>query len=257
MRLSVQLYSLRKIARLDDQLDLVRSAGLAHVEATTANYADPVHFRTLLDRRGLIAPSGHVGLGRVLDDLDATIALARTIGMQRLVLWGLPDENRPSDAAGWQDVGLRLGRVAASLQGFGIAFAFHNHDWEYGRLPDGRYGLDHLFAGAYGTPLEWQPDFAWCARAGVDVDAAIAAYSDLIRTAHIKDLAPAGTAIEEDGWADLGTGTLPWTAWWPRLQALGVDLFVLEHDEPSDPQRFLSTSAEAARALARMAKPDP
>ncbi len=249
--LSVQLYSLRRIARLEDQLALVRAAGLSHVEATTANYADPARFRHLLDENGLTAPSGHVGIDRLRGDLDATVALARTIGMRRLVLWGLPEGERPFDAEGWRGTGGALAAVARSLAGSGIALAFHNHDWEYVRMQDGAYALDHLFEGAAGSPLEWQPDLAWSARAGVDVASSIRAREGLIRSAHIKDEAPPGAALDEDGWADLGAGTLPWERWWPMLDTLGVEIFVLEHDEPNDPERFLRTSAARARSLAK------
>ncbi len=255
--LSVQLYSLRKIARLEDQLALVRSAGLSHVEATTANYTDPPGFRRLLDGHGLTATSGHVGIDRVRAGIDETVALAKTIGTRRLVLWGLPEGERPSDASGWRVVGRELAAIARSLAGRGIAFAFHNHDWEYVRVPGGAYALDHLFEAAAGSPLEWQPDLAWCARAGADVETALRAHAGLIRSAHVKDQAPPGTARDEDGWADLGAGTLPWARWWPMLNALGVDLFVLEHDDPNDPERFLRTSVVCARSLAEASRLNP
>ena len=76
----------------------------------------------------------------------------------------------------------------------------------------------------------------------------ISSYAVMIRAAHVKDLAPAGTAIE-GGWADLGAGILPWDQWLRLLAQCDADLFVLEHDEPSDPRRFLMASKIAANRL--------
>lgn len=248
-RLSVQLYSLRHIPDLADQLRLVRDAGLDCVEATSGNYADPDTMRALLDRHGLRAPSGHVGIERLRGSFDDTVAIARRLGIETLILWGFPDEERPASAAAWRAGGAELGRFADRLAAEGIAFAFHNHDWELERFADGDLGLDHLMAGAGGAPLRWQADLAWLARGRADIDAILDRHKARLVSVHVKDLAPPGECGDEDGWADLGHGVLPWAAWWPRLRALGIDPLVLEHDEPSDPARFLERSAVAARRL--------
>lgn len=250
-RLSVQLYSLRHLPDLDDQLRLVREAGLDHVETTSGNYEEAARLRTLLDRYGLRAPSGHVGIERLREAFDETVAIAGRLGTDTLILWGFPDEERPRSAAGWRQAGADLGRLAERLAARHIVFAFHNHDWELERFEEGGLGFDHLMAGAGEAPLKWQADLAWLARGGADIDAILARHEDRLVSVHVKDLAPPGENRDEDGWADLGQGILPWSAWWPRLRALQVDLLVLEHDEPSDPARFLRRSAEAARSLLR------
>ena len=247
--LSVQLYSLRGLPDLADQLRLVKRAGLDAVETTSANYDDPDRLHALLGELGLRAPSGHVGLPRLRADLDGTRALAERLGMRLLVVWGLPEAEQPASAAGWEAAGAELGAMATGLARHGVTLAFHNHDWELGRQADGRLGLDHLFEGAGAAPLRWQADLAWLARGGGDVPALLEAHADRLVSAHVKDLASAGEAFEEDGWADLGFGVLPWADWWARLRRLGVDPVVLEHDAPSDPERFLTRSAAAARRL--------
>ncbi len=249
-RLSVQLYSLRNCGPLSHQLDLVRKAGLDAVELTSSNYKDIGETRRLLEQHGLTAPSGHVGIERLRDEFAATVATARGFGVELLVLWGFPDEELWPDPEGWTKAGRALGAFSRRLADHGLRFAFHNHDWELIRFADGGVALDRLFDAARGTPLEWQADPAWLARGGADAGDWFERRGAILRSVHVKDLASPGTALDEDGWADLGQGRLDWTSWWPKLEARGVDLFVLEHDDPSDAERFLRVSASAARALA-------
>lgn len=248
IKLSVQLYSLRGLGPIETQLRLVSDCGFHHVETTSANYASLAEFARQLDRFSLAAPSGHFGIERFRDDFSGTVQIARTLRMERLFLWGFPETHRLDQIEACRAAGQELGAIASRLADAGLQFGFHNHDWELHRLTDGRLALDHLFEGATGTPLQWQPDLAWLARGRADVAGLISTYSHMIRAAHVKDLAPEGTAIE-DGWADLGAGILPWAEWLPLLAQSGADLFVLEHDEPSDPRRFLTISKAAADKL--------
>lgn len=247
--LSVQLYSLRHIPDLADQLSLVQAAGLTAVEATSSNYDQAARMADLCHQLGLDVPSGHVGLDRLRGDFDGTVQIARSLGIHTLVLWGLPDAETPTTLDGWRAVGQDLGALAKRLSAQGLRFALHNHDWELQRFEDGQSGLDHLFAGAGGAPLLWQADLAWLARGKADVDATLQTHAKRLVSVHVTDMAPAGQNADEDGWSDLGEGTLPWQRWWPAVEAIGVDLFVLEHDEPSDPARFLTRSAAYARTF--------
>lgn len=254
IHLSVQLYSLRSFGTIEDQLRSVRDAGLTFVETTSGNYDDPDRTRHAMERHGIAAPSGHVGIDRLREDFAATVAIARSLGTELLVLWGFPDEEQQKTREGWRARGRELGALARRLSDEGLSFAFHNHDWELKMVKGGGRALDALFEGAAGSPLQWQPDIAWLARGGADADALIARSGRPMTAAHVKDLARPGEALDEDGWADLGHGTLDWSALLEMLRACGVELFVLEHDEPNDPVRFLTRSSAAFRQLAAQAR---
>ena len=60
----------------------------------------------------------------------------------------------------------------------------------------------------------------------------------------MKDIAPKGDNQDEDGWADVGHGTVDWKSLLGLLRGAGVAHLVIEHDNPSDHARF------ARRALA-------
>ena len=70
-----------------------------------------------------------------------------------------------------------------------------------------------------------------------------------ITAVHVKDIAPAGENADEDGWADVGQGTVDWkaadggAAARPRRK-----YFIMEHDNPKDAARFAERSLAAARS---------
>jgi len=80
-------------------------------------------------------------------------------------------------------------------------------------------------------------------------------HAHLIVACHVKDLAAAGLCVDEDGWADLGEGRMPWGTLCTAARSAGAGLMVLEHDAPRDPERFLRNSVAAARRLQRMTLP--
>ena len=61
----------------------------------------------------------------------------------------------------------------------------------------------------------------------------------------MKDIAPPGQCLDEDGWADPGHGVLDWAALVAAMQGIGVKLLVVEHDKPNDVARFARRAAEA------------
>jgi sugar phosphate isomerase/epimerase len=70
-----------------------------------------------------------------------------------------------------------------------------------------------------------------------------------ITIAHVKDIAPAGEAEDEGGWADVGHGVVDWPAILPALRANGVTYFIMEHDNPSDHRRFARRALAAAKGF--------
>src|SRR5690349_8787613 len=156
--LSVQLYSLRSIPDPAARLRLVAESGLRHVETAAADHEDPAAMRRRLAEAGLAAPSGHYGIAALRERFGAVVDCARLLGQELVVVWGLPAAEHWPDVAGWARAGAELGAIADRLAAEGLAFAFHNHDWELQRFADGRLALDLLFDAAHGSALRFQPD---------------------------------------------------------------------------------------------------
>lgn len=66
-------------------------------------------------------------------------------------------------------------------------------------------------------------DLGWIERAGLSAVDWINKYGGRIAVAHIKDVALEGECLTEDGWADVGQGTVDWVPIHAALQSVGVD----------------------------------
>lgn len=240
--ISIQLYSLRDYGDLDRQLDAVAEAGYRNVETIGSHFADAEGTAAKLRARGLKAPSGHVGMLDLRERLDWVVDAARAIGLEQLFMPAFPDEERKGDGAHWKRLGAELGEIARRMEGSGIRFGSHNHHWELEPMEDGRPALAHFFEGAAGAPLAWQADVAWLARGGADPSEWLARESARIISVHVKDIAPAGEKVDEDGWTDVGSGTLDWERLWSQARSVGAKWMVVEHDKPKNPAEFARAS---------------
>ena len=63
----------------------------------------------------------------------------------------------------------------------------------------------------------------------------------------MKDIASAGEGADEDGWADVGHGTLQWPALMTALKSTRCMHWIVEHDNPGDDARFARRALAAAR----------
>ncbi|MGF1619494.1 MAG: sugar phosphate isomerase/epimerase family protein [Rhodomicrobiaceae bacterium] len=241
--LSIQLYTLRHYGSLETQLEALAGIGFRRVEITGAHLEDAKETRTKLDEFGISAPTGHVNMAMLRERLDWVAGQAHVIGIEELYMPALPDAERFMPADCWRQVGEELGQMASKMKSHGVALGYHNHDWELTLFADGTTPLAHLFAGAEGSPLTFEADLAWIVRGGADALETIRPLQDRLTALHVKDLAPEGTNAEEDGWADIGAGTLDWPHLWSEGRAMGARWMVLEHDNPKNPIAF----AEASR----------
>ena len=99
-------------------------------------------------------------------------------------------------------------RPARPYRDAGLGFGWHNHAFEFEKLADGTIPQVAIFEG--GPDLEWEADLAWVIKGGADPLQWIRTFADRLTAAHVKDIAPEGENKDEDGWADVGQGTVDW-----------------------------------------------
>jgi sugar phosphate isomerase/epimerase len=237
---SFQLYSARKFPPLDSQLAQLAKLGFRNVEPYGGLFQNPEELKAALKKHKLATPTAHIGIERLRSDLAGVAMIAKDFGIKELVVPAVPMEERINSAEGWKKLGSELDRYQKALARDGVDLAWHNHSFEFEKLPDGTYPLDLVFAAA--PKLHWQADIGWIEWAGEDATAWIAKYKDRVTALHIKDLAPEGENADEDGQADVGHGILDWKKLMPAIKAPAVKYLVIEHDNPSDFERFARRS---------------
>jgi sugar phosphate isomerase/epimerase len=242
-QLSIQLYSLRTLPSLTSILDVAKAAGYRNVELIGSHLdaAKDVHLE--LQQRGLAVSSAHVSMAALRERFDVVMAACKSLGFSKLYMPSVPPVERDNPEPYWTKLGQELGEMAVEALSHGVELGYHNHHWELKLQADGRTALDCLFSGAGQSPLKWQVDVAWLVRGGADPLHWFAKEAHRINSVHAKDLAPAGTKMDEDGWEDVGHGVLDWRGSLASAAAAhGAQWMVAEHDKPSDPVRFANNS---------------
>ncbi|MCF2869568.1 sugar phosphate isomerase/epimerase [Octadecabacter sp. G9-8] len=245
---SLQLYSMRDYADQIALLAQLPEMGITKVEGYGGVYGDPSAYRAAMDANGISMPSGHIGLEDIETDFEATIDIINTLGITRVFAPYLEEKDRPATSEGWAGLGKRLNSAGQKYADRGITFGWHNHDFEFSALPDGGTPMDVLLEAA--PDIKWEADLAWVVRGDRDPIEFIQRYASRLSAIHVKDIAAAGENLDQDGWADLGTGTLDWAALLQACRTASGDLiYVLEHDKPLDPVGYAKRSAAAFKTL--------
>lgn len=247
-KLGFQLYSARNFQPFSNVFPQLAKAGYGEVEGYGALYgaldeAGLEALRKELLANGLTMPTGHFGIDMLEKEPHRVLEIATALGIKAIYCPHLVADQRPTDAAGWFSFGQRLQAAGKSFRDAGFDFGWHNHDFEFKALSDGSTPQEQIFAG--GPELSWEADIAWIIRGGADPFAWIESYGKRITAVHVKDIAPAGENADEDGWADLGHGTVPWADLMAALKQTPARYYVLEHDNPNDIGRLIRRSIVA------------
>ena len=244
---SYQLYSSRAFPPLASCLTLLKRLGYTQVEGYPDLLSDVPALKRVLTEAGLSMPSSHVSLHALETSLDDVVTSAQAIGITHLYAPYLEPADRPASTDEWRQFGQRLERIAQDLAARGLAFGWHNHDFEFASLADGSFPMAIVLESA--PTVRWQADLAWVARAGENPAAWLRRYGDRVASVHVKDIAPDGQCLDEDGWADVGHGVMDWRSLLAISRRFAVGHFVVEHDNPSDHARFAQRSIDSIRAF--------
>ncbi|MBZ9795152.1 sugar phosphate isomerase/epimerase family protein [Mesorhizobium sp. ES1-4] len=247
MNWSFQLYSARNFLPWTNVLEMLGKLGYAEVEGFGGVYDDPKAFRAELDKNGLSMPTGHFSIDALERDFGGVRRIAEALGVKLLICPYLMAEDRPSDTAGWRGFGERLAKVGEVASKAGYGFAWHNHDFEFKALADGSVPQDHILSSALN--IGWEMDIAWVIRGGADPLPWIEKHGQRISAVHVKDMAKPGEGLDEDGWSDVGHGTIDWAGLIKVLRAKSAaKYFVMEQDNPNDIERFARRSIATVKS---------
>ena len=120
--LSIQLYSGRFMASLEDQFKLLQSLGYRHVEPFGGLFADVAGLKALLQTYGMAAPTAHVGMDLWRSDAAGTARICRDLGIATAFVPAPPQGERDKDAAGWTAFGQELAAIGKIATAEGIRF---------------------------------------------------------------------------------------------------------------------------------------
>lgn len=117
---------------------------------------------------GVKAISAHVPVAELLADTGATVATYKAVGVKYIVIPYAPEDMRPGVADDYDEVIKKIAYIGRICGEQGIQLLYHNHDFEFVKMPDGSYGLDYLYSHLPAEYLQTELDLCWVKVSGLD-----------------------------------------------------------------------------------------
>ncbi len=252
--LGLQLYSLRKQLpqNLAGTLEPVRKVGYTEVEAVPGFWgpASVEELRRRLDEAGLKCTSVHQSPDRLRTDLDGVVKDAKILGVETVVCGYISGafQKDPLPLEAFARAAAEFNDWAAILRSAGLAFAYHNHDYEF-RLYQGKPGFDLLLNETKPGVVEYEMDVFWVKRGGQDPVDYLLRSPDRFRLLHLKDMRrgtpmgdfAAGTSDEAS--VPLGTGILDMLTILREAAKVAVRRYYVEDESAEAPQGIQKSAA--------------
>ena len=250
----IQVYGLRDLLEntpenFENVMVQIKEMGYDGVELAGLYGIEPAEIKAILDKVGLIPLSAHVPFVDMIEDIDKVIADYSVIGVKFLVMPYMAEEYRPVNPEGFESFLPLLKEIGAKINAAGMTFLYHNHDFEFVKLPDGEYGYDTMFASIPKESLQCELDTCWCDVATGNSVGFIKKYAGRLPVVHLKDYIKKGNpkgmykliGIEEEetaeaddsyfGFRPVGFGQMIWVPILEDSIAAGAEWVVVEQDE--------------------------
>lgn len=255
----IQLYSVRDDLAKDVPGTLRQLRQIGFVEVETAGFYNhsAAEFRKLIEDAGLRAPSAHLGM--TPSDCQQFFDQAKTLGAAYAVSSSLESALHPPAGKGFHSGPLgpdefhRLADAMNELGGkakqSGLQYAYHNHNYEFVRMPDGGFGYDILVKNTDPGLVKLEIDCGWMCAAGADPVHYMTAYPGRVRMLHIKEFAPVAkpstslAAPERPKGVDLGQGFIDYKPIFAAARKAGVQHAFSEQENPFPVSQMASAKA--------------
>jgi len=242
-KIGVQLYTLRSEMEKNVAATLERVGKIGYNEVEFAGYFGqrPAQIAALLKAAGLTAPSAHIDLATIRTNWQKMLDDASAIGHRYLVCSWIEEKERSPESL--KKIAAEFNVAAMAARKHGITFAYHNHDFEFVKGPDGVLLYDALLANTDASLVKMEMDLYWIHHGKQDPQTYFAKYPGRFELVHVKDMKTGGAM------ADVGAGTLPWARLFAQHGQAGIRHYFVEHDEPADAFASVTASLKYLRAL--------
>lgn len=249
----IQVYGLRDLLENTPEnfksvMTKVKEMGYDGVELAGLYGLEPEFVKKTLDEVGLTPISAHVAFQEMMDDIDKVIADYSVIGVKYLVMPYMAEEYRPANPSGFKEFLPLLNEVGEKIHKAGMTFLYHNHDFEFVKLENGKWGYDEMFDAIPAENLQSELDTCWCDVATGEAPEFIKKYTDRIPVVHLKDYIKKGEVknmykligIDEEesdgdtgyfGFRPVGFGQMIWEPVLAAAMEANAQWVIVEQDE--------------------------
>jgi hydroxypyruvate isomerase len=249
--IGLQLYTVRKAMQSDFEgtLQKVAAIGYKQVEFAGLLGHPAADVRAMLDRLGLTAPSTHVSFDSLDAGWDGVLNDAHQLGCRYVIVPSIPGALRAS-LDGYRRAADAFTRGAEAAAKANLRFAYHNHDIDFAPL-EHRLPFDVLLEATDPKLVGFELDLYWIVRSGQEPLRYFNRWPGRCKLVHVKDTLGA----PQHRMTEAGSGIIDWPPLLAHARAAGVEHFIVEHDEPTEPLASIATSFSYLKDLKLPALP--
>ncbi len=193
----IQLYMVNADLTKDPAGTLKKLAEIGYSEVETAGLGklSAAQFRDLIRDAGLRVPSAHLGFGT--EDTGKLLDDAKTLGVEYVVSSMLPpkDEGMPAffmslnslSADDFRHIAAKANEIGQKAKAVGLKYAYHNRNFEFRDLGDGKTGYDVLIEETDASVVKFEMDCGWVKVGGKDPVEYLKRHGNRIAMLHAKD----------------------------------------------------------------------
>lgn len=238
MQIGAQLYTLRTYLQTESDIRItlkkVAEMGYKVVQVSGVGKIDPGVLREICDENGLKIALTHNPAERILYDTDKLIEEHNILGCDYIGLGGMPEKYRTDFwveqfAKDYMD-------AAKKIAAAGKYFMYHNHAFEFERLPNGKLFIETLIETMPAELMGFTLDTYWVQAGGADPVQWIERLNGRLPCVHFKDMTAKGNGPIM---APVGEGNLNWPAIIKKLEELGGTKYALVEQDTCQESPFI------------------
>ena len=245
--ISLQVYTARYFKPYEDIFKFVSESGIENLELFEVEAFEEI--KDLLEKYNLSAKSSHIGFD-TLKNTSEIISSLQKLNVKYAIIpcpTGKPggkfeaifDKNEEE----WNEFGKELSSYVDLFEDNGITLGYHNHGFEFNKLPSGKMPMECILD--QNEKLKFEIDLGWVVAAKADPIYWTKKFASRIIACHLKDFtSPDKNLFDHDSQCAVGDGFIDWSSILSEVKKTSCEIFALEHDNPKDYKEYTKRSIE-------------
>ncbi len=246
--ISVQLYTTRKFQPYKNIFEFISSKGIKNIELFSVPEFDENELKDLLLEFNLSSISAHINF-ESFENIKQIINKIKFLGVKHAII-PAPKVKPGKDfqdffnlnESEWIDFAREISTKIKIFNDNGLTLGYHNHSFEFNRLPSGKYPMEIILD--ENENLKFEIDLGWTTAGKASPGEWIDKYKDKIIACHLKDFYKNYDMLNHENQSAVGDGFINWKELLNKIYNTPCEVIAIEHDDPKDYKEYISKSLE-------------
>lgn len=244
IKLGCQLYTLRDyIQNYEDceaTFKYLNDIGINNIQISAIGPIPAEKVAYLIEKYNMDVCVTHISFDMMLDETEKVMQEHKLYKCDTIGVGMMPDRYRKDEESVRKFI-KDSSEVAHIFAENGLKFAYHNHSFEFYKLPCGKSVYDLMIEETNPDEYTFIPDTYWYQYAGVNPADALRRVTCRVKVVHFKDY-----KVDINGapkFAEIGNGNINWDNLYKVSKEIGAEYIMIEQDTCDiDPRESMAIS---------------